>query len=94
MMFKITGSRGFHITFPNGYTISVQFGGGSYSTNYDMSIGSEAEHRTLSADTVETAFWGPDRKLIVEEGNTDNVQGYQTVEQVWARMQRVAARGN
>jgi hypothetical protein len=28
--------KGFHITFPNGWTVSVQFGGGNYCENYDM----------------------------------------------------------
>lgn len=34
-MFKITGNRGFHITFPNGITLSTQFGWGNYCNNYD-----------------------------------------------------------
>jgi len=34
-MFKITGSRGFHIIFPNGITLSTQFGYGNYCDNYD-----------------------------------------------------------
>lgn len=37
--FKITGVKGFHITFENGWTVSVQFGGGNYSDNYDEPIG-------------------------------------------------------
>lgn len=31
--FKITQGKGFHITFQNGYTVSVQFGFGSYCDN-------------------------------------------------------------
>ena len=31
-MFRITGGRGFQITFDNGYIVSVQFGTGSYSS--------------------------------------------------------------
>lgn len=89
--FSITGSKGFHITFPNGYTISVQFGGGNYGTNYDFQIGEEKNERNLRADTVETAWWGPDGEMQAEGDDGDNVQGYQTIEQVWERMQRVAA---
>lgn len=33
--FKITGNKGFHITFPNGWTVSVQFGPGNYCENND-----------------------------------------------------------
>ena len=29
-MFKVTGDKGFHIKFHNGYEISVQFGHGNY----------------------------------------------------------------
>lgn len=90
-MFAITGSKGFHITFPNGYTISVQFGGGNYSDNYNFRIGDESKERTLESSTAETAFWGPDGKMITEGNDGDCVQGYQTIEQVWERMQRVAA---
>ena len=32
--FKITNASGFHLTFDNGYTVSTQFGYGSYSENY------------------------------------------------------------
>lgn len=32
--FRITDSKGFSITFDNGWTISVQFGRGNYSDNY------------------------------------------------------------
>ena len=39
--FRITGGKGFHITFANGYTISVQFGPGNYGDNYNRDIGSE-----------------------------------------------------
>lgn len=32
--FKITSGKGFHITFDNGYTVSVQFGPYSYCDHY------------------------------------------------------------
>lgn len=87
--FFITGKKGFHIGFPNGYTISVQFGPGNYCQNYDRNIGREDEEsgREGSA-TAETAYWGRDGELIEEEG--DSVQGHQTVEQVFERMKRIA----
>lgn len=31
--FQITRGRGFQLTFPNGYTVSVQFGYGNYTDN-------------------------------------------------------------
>ena len=30
-MFKITSGKGFHVTFPNGYTVSVQWGSGNWA---------------------------------------------------------------
>ena len=57
-MFKITGKKGFHITFDNGYTVSVQFGPGNYCENYTMSIGNDDEeagkHGSVDA---ECAVW-------------------------------------
>jgi len=33
--FAITGESGFHLTFGNGWTVSVQFGPGTYGDHYD-----------------------------------------------------------
>jgi hypothetical protein len=35
-MLKITSHKGFHITFKNGWTASVQFGPGNYCSNHDI----------------------------------------------------------
>lgn len=42
--------RGFHITFENGWTISVQWGAGTYSDNHDAF--SRYEVKNTSADYV------------------------------------------
>jgi hypothetical protein len=34
--FTITGGKGFSMRFPNGYTISVQWGPGNYSENHNV----------------------------------------------------------
>jgi hypothetical protein len=36
--FRSCSRKGFHITFPNGWTVSVQFGAGNYCENYDMTF--------------------------------------------------------
>lgn len=88
--FYITGKKGFHIVFPNGYTISVQFGPGNYCANYDRYIGREEEvSGEQGSSTAETAYWGPDGKMIEEGG--DSVQAYQTVAQVMERIIRINA---
>jgi hypothetical protein len=35
-MFQITLNKGFAVTFPNGWTVSVQFGPGNYCHNRDL----------------------------------------------------------
>ena len=62
--FSITSSRGFVIRFPNQYELSTQFGGGMYSENYDIPIGSEPQQRLLSADTVEVGILDPAGNLV------------------------------
>jgi len=39
--FRITHNKGFHITFPNGLTLSTQFGGGNYCENHMGDISSK-----------------------------------------------------
>ena len=95
--FYITGKKGFHITFPNGYTVSVQFGPGNYCGNYDMRILDDAEIAgSKGSRTAETAIIHPHDGLIPDpndgEGeHADTVQGYQTVDQVMDRIMRVSS---
>ena len=79
-MFKITRNKGFHITFENGYTVSVQFGPGNYCQNYDAEIGSaEEESAAEGSDTAECAVWGPDSGMIAHPAfDGDTVGGYMT----------------
>lgn len=81
--FMTCGNKGFHINFPNGLTLSTQFGGGNYSSNYHGRIGSKEDQ---SATTVEIAVFksAADRKWITKEiakaagfnDQTDDVMGY------------------
>ena len=73
--FRITSGKGFHITFKNGWTVSVQFGGGNYADNYDAEIGGERSSDQRST-CAEVAVWGPDRGMIDLGGDT--VRGWQT----------------
>ena len=50
--FQITDGRGFHITFPNGITVSTQFGPGHYCENRYK------EFKSFDgSDTCEVAIW-------------------------------------
>jgi hypothetical protein len=64
-MFRITGGKGFHITFQNGYAVSVQFGPGNYCDNYDMEIGRDEKlSGKRGSSTAECAVWKIDGDLI------------------------------
>lgn len=82
MSFKITGGKGFHIEFPNGYRVSVQLGGGNYSANYDEPIVSHAKNlpESHTAEVAVIAPIAPGREnnggLLRLPGWSDTVQGY------------------
>jgi hypothetical protein len=88
---KLSSAKGIHITFDNGYTLSVQFGPGNYCDHYDRRIGADdAACGKEGSSTAETAYWSDDGGLI-NEGDGDTVQGYQTIDQVIDRINRVRA---
>lgn len=72
-------NNGFHITFKNGYTISVQFGKGNYSDKGET--------------TAEIAAWGPDGKWM-RLGEGDTVRGWCTPDEVLDYMKLVASQGS
>ena len=80
-MFKITQSKGFHLSFENGYTVSVQFGRGNYSSNYHLDS-------MTQSDTAEFAAWGPDEDFLEIEGH--DVHGYLTADEVLRLINLVA----
>ncbi len=92
-MFYITGKKGFHITFENGYTVSVQFGPGNYCDNYDRAIGHDEERCGVDgSSTAECAVWGPDQKMIERRGWGGTVSNRSTPAEVlkllkWAATQ-------
>ena len=88
--FKTTSRNGFHITFENGWTVSVQFGNGNYCDNYN--------HDMMSRDPVppsanaEVAAW-PDRAGAWHRfADGDTVRGCMTPAEVLAFMNEIAAK--
>lgn len=73
-MFRITDNRGFQIQFDNGYTVSVQFGPGNYSSNYNLSM-LDNINKPMTATLAETALIAPDGSFVAYKD--DDVQGYQ-----------------
>lgn len=95
--FRITGGKGFHITFENGWTVSVQFGPTSYCEHYGNlePIGADGREELSSkgSATAETAVWGPGGDTLeLPDCSGDKVQAYRTPAQViellnWAASQ-------
>lgn len=84
-MFKITEGRGFHITFANGYTISVQFGIGNYCTNrHDRNAQLQQADCNLQCENAEVAAYAQNgnwyRPTCLNSG--DDVAGYVTPDQL------------
>lgn len=80
-MFATTGN-GFHIGFPNGWHVSVQWGGGTYSDNHRASY-TTREH--LTSQTAEVACWQGEKGI-------EDVTGYLTPTEVAAFITEVASR--
>tara|TARA_Y100000389_G_scaffold204382_1_gene256623 strand:- start:4143 stop:4526 length:384 start_codon:yes stop_codon:yes gene_type:complete len=78
MSFKISDQKGFQITYKNGYTVSVQFGGGNYCTNRDLPI-EDYGKAVPPSDTAETALMTKDGFV---EYQGDDVQGYMSPSEV------------
>ena len=85
--FRITGGKGFHLTFPNGVTVSVQFGPGNYCDNYDddmMEWVTGKGRKTLESMTAEIAIWKKGGEWIKKDYHgEDKVSGYKDINEVW-----------
>lgn len=96
-MFKITGNKGFKITFKNDVTISVQFGGGNYCDNRYDKIHPPPVGDTECAN-AEVAMWvGKCGNWITKEYDldyTDDVVGDIEPDElldmlIWAKARKV-----
>lgn len=98
-MFKITDGKGFHITFANGWTASVQWGLGSYSSNgrmpERMGVRDFTEQQRIAgkrgSTTAEIAFWHGDGSLRSFPDWGDEVKGYVSADEVATFLATVAA---
>lgn len=93
--FYITGGKGFHITFQNRYTVSVQFGPGNYCDNYDRNIGrDEVTAGREGSTTAECAVWAENGELIDYEGWGSCVSNRSTPADVLKLLAWAAAQGS
>jgi hypothetical protein len=88
-MFRICYQQGFHITFKNGYKVSVQFGAGNYCDNYNLSVIDNYDKPVPPSSTAETALIDPNGDFVEYKG--DMVQGRQTPEDVLELMNYAAS---
>jgi hypothetical protein len=87
-MFTITRGTGFTIGFPNGWSISVQFGNGTYCENRYRDHQPHAGF--YSSPDAEVAVFKPDGSFARLCAH-DDVAGWQTPEQVAELIAQVAA---
>lgn len=94
-MFKITQSKGFQITYPNGYTVSVQWGPGNYCDNRYFEIGRTNDSYFDAcvkagedgSPTAETAIFDVKDNFVKRSPDDyDSVQAHQTPAEVLATM--------
>ena len=86
-MFAITHAKGFHMTFANGWTVSVQFGHRNYCDNRD--VGGVLLPARPSKN-AEIAAWSKEGKWY-DFGN-DTVKGYVDANDVLEFMNMIAAK--
>ena len=81
-MFKSTHNKGFHMTFKNGFTISVQFGTSSYCSrrNYSSELFPEMKMEWVGSPDAEIAIWDADGEWF--SFGYDNVKGYCSADEV------------
>lgn len=93
-MFRITESKGFHMQFANGWTVSVQFGPGNYGDNYNNSILEFIENRrstdpkNIESTTAELWCWHATNKELPEKYRAP--LGYLSAAAVLACMNEIA----
>ena len=69
--FRTCANKGFHLKFENGWTVSVQFGGGNYCENYDLFRVLSDDKPDLESATCEMLAWKGDKQYP-----KDDVKGH------------------
>ncbi len=85
-MFRITDKKGFHMTFDNGITVSVQFGEGNYCSNR---IEVHKDQGDIICSNAEVAVWNNKNEDIISKF-TRNEKGWVSADRVaeiiiWAK---------
>ena len=87
-MIKIIRGKGFHLTFENGLTISVQIGYGNYCENYNLDNAitmSETTPRKIECKNAEVAIWNANGGWLTKDfikNLDDDVVGYVEADEI------------
>lgn len=94
--FLSTMRKGFHMTFPNGLTVSVQWGAGNYCDNrfpkdMDFTFSKDAESDTAEVAVIDQdgKFIDPQQFFCYDINSDGNVAGYFTPTQVVELLENV-----
>lgn len=89
---KICHNKGFHITFKNGWTVSVQFGWGNYADSYNDSVQQVRDFGKYpyASDTAEVWSWNEDSTKHCPQ----DPLGYQTPEEILKFVNKIARKKN
>jgi hypothetical protein len=79
-VFIITASKGFHMTFTNGWKVSVQWGPGNYGDNHSSMDWKGPKNTDCQSKTAEVAVFNPEGRWMLIDGQ--QVTGWQTPDQV------------
>lgn len=87
--FQITGNgTGYHMTFPNGWTVSVQWGKGNYCDHHH-----DEDENTHYAFSAEIAAWHfVDNNHVWHDFGCDTVKGWCDTKEVAEFMFMIAAK--
>ena len=80
--FKITSHKGFHLSFNNGWQVSVQFGPGNYCERRDEDYDSPRDSESWESSNAEIAVWrnfGAHHLIMLEN---DVVRGWTSPREV------------
>jgi len=91
-MFDVTRNKGVHITFENGWTVSLQWGAGNYAANRDLSITDTDGKEVPPSATAECAAWHETLGWHCFLEDQDQVKGHMTPSEVLAFMNEVATK--
>ena len=95
-MFKISQGKGFHITYANGYSVSVQWGFGNYCDYHHLCADGDfvaLQHKCGKdgSATAEIAGFNPDNEWCHPDEWDDDVKGYCTPAEVLEFMNWIAS---